>query len=489
MTGLIMTAQLILGLSFLVMIHEFGHFIAARIFGIRVNKFYIFFNPKFSIFKCKKINGKMHWKFFYKNLPDTEVVLDEEGNPLLDEKGKKKHKNIDISKLEDSDWRKHPDNTEYGLGWLPLGGYCQIAGMIDETQSIENLASEPQSWEFRSKPAWQRLIVVLGGVTINLIVGVLLFAMILGCYEKAYLPNKAVTDGIYAYEAARKVGFETGDKIIQVQGKPVERFQDAVSAEMFFGAIVTVDRQGKNLDVVLGDDAYNLLKNGNDFIKPSNFAFKIDTVLKGNRAEQAGILKGDKILAINDTIAVSSWGYFEENLQKYPNQKVALTLLRGQDTMRKTLMIDSNGKCGVGIINSPYTYQPYNIGQIVKYGLKDAISMLSLNIKGLGKVISGKEKARESVSGPIGIAKIYGGEFIGAKFWYITGILSLILAFMNVLPIPGLDGGYVLFTLIEMIIGRKLPDKFMEYALTIGWVLLMALMIFVFGNDIFKLFR
>lgn len=488
MMGFIMAAQLILGLSFLVLIHEFGHFITARMFGIRVNKFYIFFNPKFSLVKFKKINGKLKWKFFSKNLPDTELETDYKGDPLLDEKGRKKYKTINTEELDDNDWRKHPENTEYGIGWLPLGGYCQIAGMVDETQSIENLATEPQSWEFRSKPAWQRLIVVLGGVIVNLVVGVLLFAMILGVYEKEYLPNKAIVDGIYAYESARSLGFKSGDKIISVQGKSVERFQDAISAQMLFGAIVSVERDGKTMDLVIKDDAYQLLKGGDEFIKPLNFPFTIDTVIKDKPADRAGLLKGDKVLYLNDSINIYSWGFFEETLREYASQPIDLTLLRGNDTLNKSLVVDSMGKCGIGITDFPYHTQAYNFGQILVYGWKDAIGMLSLNVKGLKKIVTGKENASESVAGPIGIAKIYGGQWIWMKFWYITGILSLILAFMNILPIPGLDGGFVLFTLIEMIIGRKLPDKFMEYALTVGWIILMALMIFVFGNDIFKLF-
>lgn len=488
MTGFIMAAQLILGLSFLVLVHEFGHFIAARIFGIRINKFYIFFNPKISFVKCKKVNGKLHWKFFKKNLPDTELVVDGLNNPVLDEKGKKTYKSIDISKLDDSDWRKHPDNTEYGLGWLPLGGYCQIAGMIDETQSKDNLPSEPQHWEFRSKPAWQRLIVVMGGVTINLIVGVLLFAMILGVYEKEYLPNKEVTHGIYAFESARNLGFQSGDKIVSVQGESVERFQDAISSKIFFGSIVTVERNNKKMDIVIGENAFQLLKQGNDFIKPVNFPFSIDTVLPNKAADKAGLQKGDITISINDSIPVSTWGSFAENIRKFPNQEVTLTICRNQDTLIKKLTLDSLSQSGIAIADYPYKLKKYSLGQAFKYGWQDAMTMLTLNIKGLKKVVSGEEKATESVSGPIGIAQIYGGQWIWAKFWYITGLLSLILAFMNILPIPGLDGGYVLFTLIELIIGRKLPEKFMEYALTVGWVLLMLLMIFVFGNDIFKLF-
>ena len=174
MNGLIMAAQMIVGLGFLVFIHEGGHFIAARCFGIRVTKFYLFFDSGFSLFKCKKINGKLRFKLFSKNLPDMEEVKDENGDSVLDEKGKKKYRLIDTSTLPDDDWRKYPENTEYGIGWLPFGGYCQISGMIDETQSIEHLASKPQPWEYRSKPAWQRLIVILAGVTVNLIAGIFL---------------------------------------------------------------------------------------------------------------------------------------------------------------------------------------------------------------------------------------------------------------------------------------------------------------------------
>jgi regulator of sigma E protease len=489
MTAFIMAAQLIAGLSILVLVHEFGHFIFARIFGIRVNKFYIFFNPKISLIKCKKINGKLRWKFFSKNLPDMELKVDESGNPVLDAKGKKQYKPIDVSTLNDSDWRKHPEHTEYGMGWLPLGGYCQIAGMIDETQSIDNLASEPQIWEFRSKPAWQRLLVVLGGVLINLLVGVSLFAVILGVYEKNYLPNEAVTDGIYAYEAARNVGFKSGDKIVNIDGRSVERFQDASSAKIFFGAIVSVERKGKIMDIVIGGNAYGLLKTGQEFFNATNFPFRIDTIIPEMPAAKAGLIKGDQILSINDSIYITSWGSFSEHIRHFPNQEITLSLLRNQDTLQKTLKLDSTSLIGISMLTYPYSLKSYNFGQALKYGWKDAMTMLTLNIKGLKKVVSGEEKAKDSVSGPIGIAQIYGGEWIWAKFWYITGLLSLILAFMNILPIPGLDGGFVLFTLIEMIIGRKLPDKFMEYALTFGWILLMLLMIFVFGNDIFKLFQ
>ena len=477
-----------MGLGLLVFVHEGGHFLAARCFGIRVTKFYLFFDTGFSLFKCKKINGKWHFKFFSRNLPDTEEVKNEQGDPVLDEKGKKKLKIIDVTTLPDDDWRKYPEHTEYGIGWLPFGGYCQISGMIDETQSVEHLASEPQPYEYRAHPAWQRLIVILAGVTVNLIVGVALFAMLLGVYEKEYLPNRSVTDGIYAYANGRAIGFQTGDKILKVNGKEVERFEDAVSARMYFGAIVTVERAGDTLDVVVTDNAYSLLKKGGAFIQPFNYPFYVDSLVPDMPAAKAGLQPNDRILSINDSILTPSWGYFAENIRLFPNEEITLRVLRQGDTVEARMLLDSTALVGV-LANTPqYETVPYTVGQCLRYGWKDAMTMLYLNIKGLGKVFSGEDKAKDSVAGPIGIAQIYGGEWHWSRFWYITGLLSLILAFMNVLPIPGLDGGHALFCLAELVTGKKIPESFLQYAQTIGMLLLFVLMILIIGNDIFKLF-
>ena len=488
MSGLIMALQLILGLGLLVFVHEGGHFLAARCFGIRVTKFYLFFDTGFSLFKCKKIQGKWRFKFLSRNLPDTEEVKDENGEPVLDEKGKKKLKIIDVTKLPDDDWRKYPEHTEYGIGWLPFGGYCQISGMIDETQSIENLASEPQPYEYRAHPAWQRLIVILAGVTVNLIVGVGLFAMLLGVYEKEYLPNRAVTDGMYAYANGRAIGFQSGDKILLVDGKEVERVEDATSPRIYFGAIVTVERAGDTMDVVVTDKAYSLLKKGGAFLQPLNYPFYVDSLLSDMPADKAGLQKYDKILSINDTILTPSWGAFAENIRLFKGEEVRLQILRDGDTLSKVLVTDSNGLVGVLASTPDYRTVPYTAGQCLRYGWKDAMSMLYLNIKGLGKVFSGEDKVKDSVAGPIGIAQIYGGTWQWSRFWYITGLLSLILAFMNVLPIPGLDGGHALFCLAELVTGKKIPESFLQYAQTIGMLLLFILMILIIGNDIFKLF-
>ncbi|MCL2131569.1 MAG: RIP metalloprotease RseP [Lentimicrobiaceae bacterium] len=489
MSTFVMVAQLIAGLALLVFVHEAGHFLAARMFKIRVPKFYLFFNPSISLVRFKKINGKWRFKFFGKNLPDTVPQKDEAGNPVLDEKGKAKHKLVDFSSLPDDDWRKYPENTEYGIGWLPLGGYCQIAGMIDETQSIENMASEPQPWEYRFKPAWQRLIVVLGGVIVNLVVGVLLFAMVIGKYEKQYLPNEAVTDGIYAYQAARDMGFQCGDKIISVNGKEEVRFKDIASPKMLFGGIVTVERAGEKIDIVIVDSAYSLIKGGKNisFIGAANFHVTVDAVQKDAPADKTGLQKGDKILFINDTLPISSLGALNENLRQFANQPIYITCLRNGDTMRLEITPDSSGL--IGIISSiPYQFEPYSFGQSIVYGWKDAVTTIRLNMKGFGKIFSGEEKAT-SLSGPIGIAQMFGKEWRWERFWYLVGLLSVILAFMNILPIPGLDGGHAIFATVELITRRKVSDKVLQYAQSVGMFILILLMVFVIGNDIFKLFR
>ena len=486
MNIVIMTTQLLLGLAILVFVHETGHFVAARIFKVRVPKFYLFFNPKFSILKFKRINGKWKFKVFSANLPDTELVRDANGAPVLDEKGKNKYKMIDTQTLDDDDWRKYPENTEYGIGWLPLGGYCQIAGMIDETQTVENLSTEPQSWEFRSKPAWQRLLIVLAGVIVNMIVGVLLFAMVIRCYEKQYVPTSEITEGLYAFESAKNIGFATGDKIVSIDGKTYERYND-VKPALILGNMAQVERDGKLMDIVLGDRIYDTMKvHMNTFLEPLNFPFVVDSVVNPDLA--AGKLqKGDKLIRLND-IQIECYGTWQEYHLNFANQNIALTYLRDNDTLTTTAALDSNGLLGIFCVMPNYKLATYSVGQSFIYGWKDAMNNLRLNISGLGKLLSGQEKA-SSLSGPIGIAQIYGNIWNWGRFWYITGLLSVILAFMNVLPIPGLDGGHAIFTLIELLTGRKVSDNVIQAAQTVGMIILLLLMIFVFGNDIFKLFH
>ncbi len=437
MNTLIMIAQLILGISILVVLHELGHFLAARAFGIRVEKFYLFFDAwGFKLFKFKK------------------------------------------------------GDTEYGIGWLPLGGYVKISGMIDESMDKEQLKLPPQPWEFRSKPAWQRLIVMIGGVTVNLILGILIFAFILLQYEKNYLPADAVnTDGIYAAKAGRDAGFITGDKIIAVNGDKIERFKDAQSIRLMFGSVVDIERDGKPLQIVIPDNFYKTETKAqrSRFVEPYNFPLVIDSVLKGLPALDAGVLKGDKIIGI-DTVISPSYGQFRDALFDFRGKEVQLAMLRGNDTIRTQIKIDSTGIVGI-LAKIPYSSKDYNFFSALSFGYSDAIDMLVVNVKGLGKVFKGEEKATDSIQGPIGIAKIYGAEWVWSKFWFITGLLSLVLAFMNILPIPALDGGHVVFLVWEIVSRRKPSDKFLEYAQIAGMVILIAIMAFAVGNDLFKIFK
>jgi len=433
MTGLVMAGQLILALSIIVTLHEFGHFIAARAFGIRVEKFFLFFDAwGVKLFSVKK------------------------------------------------------GDTEYGVGWLPLGGYVKIAGMIDESMDKEAMKEPAKPYEFRSKPAWQRLIVMLGGVIMNFILGVIILAFITLHYDKQYLPVDEVDTGIYAYELGQEVGFETGDKVLAVNGKKLQRFSDILSTSNMMGATVTVLRNGQEVNVIIPDTFYkNYTKKHRPlFISADNFNFSVDSVLKGYPAEKAGILKGDKIIAV-DSVPVNAFGDFRKIVRKQKGEDIVIRVLRDDDSIDFALQVDSNGMVGVAPQN-PYKFKDYSLGEGFKYGWHDGVSILGANLKGFGKIFTGKENASESLQGPIGMAKIFGGVWKWHRFWYITAMISLILAFMNLLPIPALDGGHVMFLSFELITRRPLSDKFMERAQMVGMVILLSLMVFVILNDIWK---
>jgi len=426
-----MAAQLILGLSIIVTLHEFGHFIAARAFGIKVEKFFLFFDAwNFKLFSFKK------------------------------------------------------GDTEYGVGWLPLGGYVKIAGMIDESMDKEALKLPPQPWEFRSKPAWQRLIVMLGGVTMNFILGVIIFTFITLHYEKEYLPSTSIDNGIYAYDLGRDLGFQTGDKVIAVNGKEVDRFKDITSPLNLMGSEITVERNNELIHLVIPDTFYkNYSKSKQLFIEPDNFQFQIDSVFAESNAMKAGLKKGDQIILV-DSGQINSFGDFKSKTKSLAGQQMAITVLRNNDSVDLMVDVDSNGMIGFAVSEPPYKKAEYSIGQGFKYGWKDGISILTANIKGIGRIFSGEVKATESLQGPIGIANIYGGVWIWPKFWYLTGLISFILAFMNLLPIPALDGGHVIFLTWEAITRRQLSEKFMEKAQVVGMVILIGLMVFAVFNDV-----
>ncbi|MDD2634388.1 MAG: RIP metalloprotease RseP [Bacteroidales bacterium] len=433
MAGLIMAGQLILALSLLVVIHEFGHYIAARIFGIRVTKFFVFFDPWFKI------------------------------------------------------WSKKIGDTEFGIGWVPLGGYVKISGMIDESLDTKQLKEEPKEWEFRAKPAWQRFIVMISGVVMNVIAAVLILTMSHLVFAKSYLPVDNIEQGIYAYPYARYLGFETGDKVVEIDGKATVRYEDVFSTKLFFAETITVNRGGQNINLEMTDTLYSFLKNGGDFISLDNFSFTVDSLRSGMAAEQSGLKPGAKILAIENQ-AVPSFGKLKEILMQNKGQELQFIVDSKLSIDTLMIRVDSLGRIGIYPSLPKFELKEYTFASAMKYGWADAFESLHANIKGFGLIFSGKEKAKDSLQGPIGIAKVYGGVWDWAKFWKLTGIISMILAFVNILPIPALDGGHALLLAIEAITRKKLSDKFMEVVQVIGMLILLALMVFVIGNDIINLF-
>jgi len=436
MNGLVMAAQLILGLAILVTLHELGHFLAARAFGIRVEKFFLFFDAwGFKFFSFKR------------------------------------------------------GDTEYGLGWLPLGGYVKISGMIDESMDKEAMKQPAQPWEFRSKPAWQRLIVMIGGVTMNVLLGIFIYTAILLHYDKDYLANKDVNDGIYAFELGEKVGLKTGDKITAINGKPFERFEELLSSKVIFGCDLTVDRGGQTIHVTVPDDFfYEVTKTGKGFfISTNRTSILVDSVFAGKPAAASGLRKDDKVISMNGKRTASSEGA-TKIVKENAGKEIELVVLRGVDTILVKPLVSDSGIIGVYFRTTlgNYTMTPYTFGSALSIGTSDAFEAIVGNIKGLKQIFVGKAKASDSLQGPIGIATIYGSVWDWHWFWKITGLLSMILAFMNILPIPALDGGHVVFLVIEAVTKRKFSDKFMERAQVTGMVILLALMAFTIGNDIWK---
>jgi len=444
----IMVGQLILGLSILVILHEFGHFIAARAFGIKVEKFYLFFDAwNVSLFK-----------FNYKGV-------------------------------------------EYGMGWLPLGGYVKIAGMIDESMDTEQMAGPPQPWEFRSKPAWQRLIVMLGGIFVNIVLGVLIFWVLTIKYGESYIPNDSVKYGIVPGTIGRDIGLKAGDKILAVNGQKLVRFEEVISSKVLMGnSTLNVQRGPQTLDIKVPGSILNEISDlGSEaFIsRMPRTTFMVDTVVAGSSAQKAGLLHADSVVAVNGK-PIHFYDEFQAELQQYKNKPVGLTIKRGESTLPLTAQVNkdgmlgfADGRYGIRVKTDLPQEKTLKFGFFgsLPVGASRAWGTFSDNAKGLGKVFTGQVKANKALSSPIGIARLFGTHIDWFRFWSLVGLLSMALALMNLLPIPALDGGHALFLIIEMIKGKPLSDRFLERAQVVGFVILVTLMVFVFGNDIIKLMK
>ncbi len=442
MTGVpIMILQLLLSLSFLVIIHECGHFFPAKWFKTRVEKFYLFFDPYFSLFKKQK------------------------------------------------------GETEYGIGWLPLGGYVKIAGMVDESFDTEKLKEEPKPWEFRSKPAWQRLIIMLGGVTVNFIAGFLLFALVLGIWGEDYIPMASVKDGIYTDSLAFAMGLRDGDIITKIGEKDFPNLDPRIIRKeiVINGAnSITVQRGGVIQKIDIDKHFINDLsshKYKDAAIVGPRVTMTIDSFGANSPARMAGVQKGDKLLSINSLPAKYAHEYIK--IKKFKSSD-SITLRLSRNLEEKEIKFTANPDGTMGIYlgkDLKIEKRKFGFFESIPAGITKGLGFLSDQVKGFGQMFKGKVKASESLGGFASITSLFPDQWHWEDFIRITAVLSLILGFMNLLPIPGLDGGHVIFLLFEMITGKKLSDKFVEKATMVGFILLIALMIYANGLDVFRFLK
>jgi regulator of sigma E protease len=432
---LIMAGQLILGLTILVGLHELGHMLTAKWFGMRVEKFAIGFPPK--------------------------VVSKQFGE------------------------------TEYMIGAIPLGGFVKISGMIDESLDTAALSKEPEPYEFRAKPAWQRLIVMMGGIIVNVITGIVIFAIIAYKYGDPYLPATEARYGVVPNELGKQMGFQSGDKIVKINGQPFKNFDDVYDQDVLLArnGYYTVDRNGQLIDIHVPVDLLDKMADEGEsrFVMPL-FPFKVGEVSSGGNAAKAGLKTKDQFVSVNGK-PTPYFQDFQAALMANKNKKINAVVNRNGVEQNLSIQVDETGRVGFApepLLN--YSTHYYSLAESVPVGTKKAFEIVTANIKGFGKIFRGEVSASKSLSGPIGIAKVFGAEFNWLKFWSIVGMLSMVLAFMNFLPIPALDGGHVMFLTYEIVSGRKPSEKFLENAQKVGMVLLLGLMAFAIFNDVFKMF-
>lgn len=431
---LIQISQFVLSISILVVLHEFGHFLPARWFGIKVEKFFLFFDVKFALFK-KKIG-----------------------------------------------------DTVYGVGWLPLGGYVKIAGMIDESMDKEQMAKPAQDWEFRSKPAWQRLIVMVGGVTVNVLLAWFIYAAMLVYYGDTYVPADRLKYGIAVGDVGEQLGLQNGDQILKIDDKRVTRFSD-VQIDVLLGDAVTVLRDGQELSFALPDEAKKAILDSEErFIEP-RFSNIIGSVKEGSIAASNDVREGDKIVGINNE-AITHWVQFNNALKQAKGGSVAVTLDRSGERITKNLEIAKDVPLGVFSSRAELLVtDEYSILDAIPVAFTKTFDVLSKQVRQFKLIFNKKIQGYKKVKGPIGIVEMMSPTWDWYAFWGFTAMFSVWLAFVNILPIPALDGGHVMFLLYEMITGKAPSEKTLERGQIVGFVIVMGLMVVIFGNDIWNVIK
>ncbi|MGM9775056.1 MAG: RIP metalloprotease RseP [Candidatus Egerieousia sp.] len=445
--------QVILALSILVLVHEFGHFFFARLFKIKVDKFYLFFDAGFALFR----------------------------------------------------WKPKNSDTEYGIGWLPFGGYCKIAGMIDESMDEKQIKSEPQPWEFRSHPAWQRFFVLFGGVFFNFILAILVYSGILFNWGEEYIKNKDVTTGIAVNELATEIGFRNGDIVLAFDDNPVEDF-NALRIDLIRNQArtATVLRDGDTVVVDIDEKYMPAILNSEDLFT-YGIPFIVDSIPENSQNYASGLTKGDKILRMDST-ETPIFAEVKEYASMHKGQTLIATVVREPDGTKDTLpawymdtlqipvQVNEEGVMGIYLGGNLLDYykvtkKEYSFFASIPAGFKKACNRIASYWKELKLIFTPKTQAYKSVGSFIAIGRIFPGTWNWAAFWEITAFLSIMLAVLNILPVPALDGGHLLFTLYEMVTGRKPSDKFLIIMQYIGMILIIGLMILAFGNDIMRLLK
>ncbi len=435
---MIQVAQILFILSVLVILHEFGHFIAAKAFKVRVEKFYLFMDAGFSLIK-KKIG-----------------------------------------------------ETEWGIGWLPIGGYVKLSGMIDESLDTAQMNEPAQPWEFRAKPAWQRLIIMLGGIIVNLLLAWFIYTTMFSTVGQKYISTDAIQkNGLAFGEVGKSVGFQNGDKIVSVDGKLQQKFNWMI-IDVLLSDKVVLDRKGEKVDLVLTDEQKGKIisTEGRDFVRPRLEKVEVDSVAPKSEAFKSGLKKGDLIVALNGT-KFSYFDVFSDDLSQHKNDSITLTISRNQKPVDLKILVNKEGKLGfIPKFNDKLDFQinkEHTVATAIPAAVKESWQLFVYNIKQFKLILKPKTGAYKQVKSPVGIARQLPDQWDWEFIWNFTALFSIGLAFMNLLPIPGLDGGHALFTIAEMVTGRKLSDKAMGYVQTGGMIILLTLMALTFGKDIYQL--